>query len=68
MDVRILFTIDAPAFAVQLHSIDIQIGDFDAIFVIYALITSLMGIKSFDLLFTHRVSVKRLLSLHMRNS
>lgn len=34
---------------VQLHAIDMQIGDFDAIFVIYALITSLMGIKSFDL-------------------
>lgn len=34
---------------VQLQAIDMQIGDFDAIFVIYALITSLMGIKSFDL-------------------
>lgn len=47
----------APAFAVQLHSNDIQIGDFGANFVIYALITSLMGIKSFDLLFTHWESV-----------
>lgn len=39
---------------IQLHLIDIQIGDFVAIFVIYALITSLMCIKSFDL-FTHSV-------------
>lgn len=43
--------------AFKLHSNDIQISDFDANFVIYALITSLMGIKSFDLLFTRRKSV-----------